>query len=155
MPIAYNENMAKFLGTHEIRQGMVKDGLAQWYKPGEAPAGWTELKGAGVERVPKGPKSVSGKIDYNEAIFGDDAPKADPMAGRRERTAPTPIARCANRCSTPRLTRLGSTTITSPRGSTDTAHIGLGVDGIGEARGEAGFQPFLIGWHRAGPQIAP
>ncbi len=87
--IAYNENMAKFLGTHEIRQGMVKEGLAQWYKPGEAPPGWVELKGAGVERVPKGVKAAKAGPDYGAAIWGDKPPAADPMAGRRERTATT------------------------------------------------------------------
>jgi hypothetical protein len=79
---AYTENMARFLGTHDIRQGMVKQGLAKWARPGQQPEGWVPLKGAGVERVPKaeGPRGSKPTV---ADILGEGEAKADPMEGRR------------------------------------------------------------------------
>jgi hypothetical protein len=79
---AYTENMARFLGTHDIRQGMVKQGLAKWARPGQQPEGWVPLKGAGVERVPKteGPRGVKPTV---ADVLGDAPKGAADMAGRR------------------------------------------------------------------------
>lgn len=44
---AYADNMARFLGTHEILDGMKKapEIGAKMFTPGQQPAGWVELKG--------------------------------------------------------------------------------------------------------------
>jgi hypothetical protein len=80
--IAYTENMARFLGTHDIRQGMVKEGTAKWFRPGQQPEGWVPLKGAGVERVPKaeGPRGTKPAV---ADILGDAPVAGEGMAGRR------------------------------------------------------------------------
>lgn len=58
--IAYNENMAKFLRTHAIKNDMVERGEkglaggARWFMPGKQPEGWVPLDGALTKRVPRG-----------------------------------------------------------------------------------------------------
>lgn len=48
---AYADNMARFLGTHEILDGMKASPEigAQMFTPGQQPAGWVELKGMKTE----------------------------------------------------------------------------------------------------------
>jgi hypothetical protein len=58
--MAYNENMAKFLATHEIKDAMVStkmaDGkpMASWHYPGQQPHGYVPLEGMLTKRRPRG-----------------------------------------------------------------------------------------------------
>ena len=83
---AYNENMANFLATHDIKGGMVDSGLAGWHRPGRQPPGWVELNGALTKRRPPfGPRGRAGA--GAELPQGGDAQIAD------QRQAPAGPAR--------------------------------------------------------------
>lgn len=81
--VAYNDNMARYLGTHDIKDQMIKQNLASWHAPGSQPAGYVELQGMGTSRVPKG--NGTGAKPSTMGAQTDDlfAEGADPMAGRR------------------------------------------------------------------------
>jgi hypothetical protein len=76
---AYNENMANFLATHDIKGGMVDSGLAGWHRPGRQPPGWVELNGALTKRRPPFPPRGA-KVPGAELPQGGDAAITDQRA---------------------------------------------------------------------------
>jgi len=81
---AYNENMAKFLATHEIKDAMVERNLASWHRPGSQPDGWVPLDGKLAERMPqrrsKTPRSARGPDQLRLPAPGREIPVGDTRA---------------------------------------------------------------------------
>ncbi len=90
--MAYNENMARFLKTHEIKDTLVDtklpDGraMASWHFPGQAPDGYVPLEGMMTKRVPRGMRKAKGAA-INQPKPGEPQ-KALPPPGERGLTRP-------------------------------------------------------------------
>ena len=68
--IVYSQNMSNFLKTHDVLGFMKENGHAQWFKPGQQPAGWVPLEGILTERRPRvsgTPGSPRGEMDWQPA----------------------------------------------------------------------------------------